>query len=46
MNRTKSILASTNLFIANTAVNVEGTDSVAVGDSTIDLYITYEIITL
>ena len=30
----------------NSAVFIEGTDSVSIGDSTLDLYITYEIVTL
>jgi hypothetical protein len=37
---------SNNRFIANTKVVIDGVDSVATGDSTIDIYITYEIITL
>jgi hypothetical protein len=35
-----------NNLIPNAAIEVIGKDSVAVGDSTIDIYITYEIITL
>lgn len=35
-----------NALVANAAVQIRGTDSVASGDSTIDVYIIYEIITL
>jgi len=38
--------ASDDDLIANTAVVLTGTDSVATGDSTVDVYITYEIIEL
>ena len=33
-------------LIENTAINASGTDSIAVGDGTVDIYLTYEIITL
>lgn len=39
-------VASDNDLIVNTAVVISGIDSVATGDSTVDIYITYEIITL
>jgi hypothetical protein len=35
-----------NFMAKNTAIVISGTDSVATGDSTIDVYITYEVITL
>lgn len=35
-----------NDIVENAAINITGTDSVATGDSIIDVYITYEIITL
>jgi hypothetical protein len=38
--------ASDNDLIVNTAININGTDSVATGDSTVDVYITYELIEL
>jgi len=33
-------------ILENTKVVIDGTDSVATGDGTIDVYVTYEIITL
>lgn len=33
-------------IVEDDAIELDGTDSVAVGDSTVDIYITYEIITL
>jgi len=36
----------TGNIVENTSMVIDGTDSVAVGDGTVDLYITYEIITL
>jgi hypothetical protein len=35
-----------NKYVENTKVVINGVDSVATGDSTVDVYITYEIITL
>lgn len=37
---------NTGDFVENDSIIAVGTDSVAVGDSTLDIYITYEIITL
>lgn len=46
INRSKPNQGSTDMFVANAAVNVTGIDSVAVGDSTVDIYVSYQIITL
>ncbi|MBV1952739.1 MAG: hypothetical protein KUG64_11170 [Cycloclasticus sp.] len=46
VNRSKNNNGASDMYLENQGVQVTGVDSTATGDSTVDIYITYEIITL
>lgn len=46
INVTSTIGAFTDTLVTNSALVIDGTDSGAAGDSPVDVYITYEIVTL